>query len=267
MYAQRSWLGISPIATTNWQFDDSQLTTPKAGVGAGLGVVYQLQKQHFLMELGVEALYNYYQVGLADSLLAFRMIDTKGTSFVYKGRLYDRKDVSHTMDIRIPIMFGAEFTYVYFLAGAKLHIHLYGKHSAHACLTTSGEYDIFYDEIVNLPSHGFTDAQPIKSYCDMNYNIDLRPTIEVGANLNHQPNRSKIHLGIFVEYGVLNTIPRKQTEELIVPDLSQYMQVDLKHIYATQHASRLNHLSVGMRFKVFLQIQGKRRNNCRCLDY
>ena len=46
-YAQRSWLGISPIVATSVQLDDSPLTTPKVGAMAGVGFTYQLQKRHF----------------------------------------------------------------------------------------------------------------------------------------------------------------------------------------------------------------------------
>ena len=266
--AQNSWFGISPIVGTTWQLDASPMTTPKTGAAFGLGITYQLQKRYFLMEMGVEALYNFHQVELADSLFGLPMVDTKGTSFLYKGLLYNRRDASHSMALRIPLMFGAEFTYVYFLAGAKLHINLYARNSARASLTTSGEYDIFYDDIINVPTHGFTNAQSVKSYGDMQYNLlDLRPSIEVGAILNYPPNRTKIHLGIFAEYGVINSLPHEHTEELIIPDVSQYMQVKLNHIYTTPYANKLNHLSVGVRFKVFLRLQGRGRNDCRCINY
>jgi hypothetical protein len=264
-YAQRSWLGISPIVATSVQFDDSPLTTPKVGAMAGVGFTYQLQKRHFLMEVGVEGTYNLHRVALADSLLVFPMVDTKGTPFLYKGLLYDRQDLTHSMAIRVPLMFGAEFTYVYFLAGAKLHINFQGNNSARASLTTSGEYDIFYDDVVNMPSHGFEEAQPVKSYTDFVYNIDLRPSIELGAVLNYRPSSSKMYLGLFAEYGVLNTMPRQHDAELIIPDLSQYMQFELNHIYATPHASRLNNLSVGIRFTAFLQPQSNRQGNCHCI--
>lgn len=265
--AQRSWFAISPMAGATWQLDDSQITTPKTGAEVGLGITYQLQKQYFLMESGVEAVYNFQQVRLTDSLLVFPMVDTQGTPFLYKGLLYERKDASHTMALRIPLMFGAKFTYVYFLAGAKLQINLHGRNSARASLTTSGEYDSFYDDIINLPSHGFADAQPVNSYGDMDYNLlDLRPAIEVGTILNYLPNRTKIHLGIYAEYGVFNSIPREHGDELIIPDLSQYMQLKLNHVYATPHANKINNLSVGVRLKAFLQPQGRGYNDCHCIN-
>ena len=264
--AQTGWLGISPMVGATWQLDDSHITTPKAGAEVGLGVTYQLQKRHFLMELGLEALYNFHQVELSDSLLVFPMVDTKGTPFLYKGLLYDRRDASRSMALRIPLMFGAKFSYFYFLAGAKLQINLHGRNNVRASLTTSGEYDIFYDDIINAPSHGFADAQPVNSYSDMDYYLlDLRPSIEVGTILNYRPSRTKMHLGIYAEYGVL-TIPLEQADELIVPDLSQYMQLHLNHIYATPHVNKFNHMSVGVRFKVFLQTHGRGYNDCHCIN-
>jgi hypothetical protein len=74
-----------------------------------------------------------------------------------------------------------------------------------------------------------------------------------------------MYLGLFAEYGVLNTMPRQHDAELIIPDLSQYMQFELNHIYATPHASRLNNLSVGIRFTAFLQPHSNRQGNCHCV--
>lgn len=265
MYAQKSWVGISLLVGTTWQIDDSHLTTSKPGAIAGLGFTYQLQKKHFLMEVGVEATYNYHNVALADSLLVFSMKDTKGTPFLYKGLLFDRQDVSHNVAVRLPLMFGAEFDYVYFLAGAKFHINFQGRNTSRASLTTSGEYDIFYDDIINMPSHGFVNAQPVKSITDFAYRIDLRPSVEVGAVFNSGMFGNKMHIGIFAEYGVLNSMPQEHTSKLIVPNVSQYMKVDMNHIYSTSHASKLNHLAVGIRFKAFLQLYSQQLRNCRCV--
>jgi hypothetical protein len=193
------------------------------------------------------------------------MIDTKGTPFQYKGVLANREDISRTMAISIPMMFGMEFNYLYFLAGINLNLNLVGTSFSCANLTTSGKYDIFYDELVNIPSHGFTDNQPITSTGNITYNIDIRPTIEFGTVFNKKFKKSKVHLGIYAEYGILNALPSNNIEELIIPDLSQYMQLDMNHFYTTPHASYLHHFVVGVRFKALLQISSNNKNKCRCV--
>ena len=264
-YAQRNWVGVSPSVFTTWQFDDSHLTTLKTGAGAGVELMYQYQKKHFILEAGLEGTYNYHHVGVGDSLLSFSMIDTQGTPFQYKGLLSNREDQSHNLAVRIPLMLGVEFDYVYLLAGAKLHFNILGRSKSYADLTTSGEYDMFYEEIVNVPSHGFSSNQPMATKGNITYSIDLRPSIEFGVVFNNKYRRNKMHLGLYAEYGLLNSLPRFNSEELIIPDLSQYMQVSMSHIYNTTHVSKLNHLAVGIRFKAFLQLQSNNKNKCRCL--
>lgn len=263
-YAQNSWVGVSSTAFTTWQMDDSSISTSKIGAGAGIGFAYQWQKKRFIMEFGLDVTYNYHHIGLTDTLLSFSMIDTKGTPFQYKGMLANREDISHTMAIAIPMMFGMEFNYLYFLAGINLNLNIFGTSFSCANLTTSGKYDIFYDELVNIPSHGFADNQPITSTGNITYNIDIRPSIEFGTVFNNFFKKSKVHLGIYAEYGILNTLPSNNIEELIIPNLSQYMQVDMNHFYTTPHASYLHNFVVGVRFKAFLQIINNNKNKCRC---
>lgn len=263
-YAQHSWVGVSSTGFITWQMDDSSISTSKIGAGGGIGFAYQWQKKRFIMELGLDATYNYHHIGLTDTLLSFSMIDTKGTPFRYNGLVSNREDISHTIAISFPMMFGMEFNYVYFLAGINLNFNLFGGCVSYANLTTSGNYDIFYDELVNLPSHGFDNNKPITSAGNITYNIDIRPSIEFGAIFNNIFKKSKIHLGIYAEYGLLNTLPSNNVEKLIMPDLSQYMQLDMNHFYTTPYASYLHNFVIGVRCKAFLEIISNNKNKCRC---
>lgn len=261
-YAQQSqahWIGVAPTAFTTLQLDDSPMTSSKLGAGAGIGMSYALQMKNFVFELGAEATYNYHLVGLDDVYLTYQMIDTKGTPFQYNGAIKKRRDVSHTMAIRMPVMVGVEFKYIYLLAGAKIHVNVAGSNHSIARLTTSGKYDMFYGEITNVPSHGFVDNQRIQDESDFTYGIDVRPTIELGTVINKgrydYRYKNKYHLGIFAEYGVLNAIPSDRTAELIIPDVSQYLQVDMNHVYTTPNVSKLHHFQLGVRFKTYFRIQ------------
>ena len=261
-YAQQSqshWIGVAPTMFTTLQIDDSHITSSKLGAGAGLGMTYEFQMNNFVLAFGAEATYNYYHVGLADVYLSYEMIDTKGTPFQYKGAIEKRRDISHTLDVRIPVMVGLEFKYIYMMTGIKLHVNVAGSNQSIARLTTSGKYDMFYDEITNVPSHGFIDNQFVKTNSDFKYGLDVRPTIELGVVIskgrynNHYNN--KYHLGVYAEYGLINVLPSDRTAELMMPDVSQYLQVDMNHVYITPNVSQLHHFQLGIRFKTYFKIR------------
>ena len=259
----RNWVAVSPMVFTTLQLDDSPLTTPKLGGGVGVGLQYHVQYDYLIAELGIEAAYSHYRVGIDNVNLSYHMIDTKGTPFLYNGLISRRRDISNTMSIRIPLMVGIEWKYVYMMAGVKLNINAMSTNKSVARMTTSGSYDIFYEEITNVPSHGFVDNQRIASTSYFKYNIDLRPCVEIGTILNTSPysysrKRNKMHLGLYAECGVLNTLPYDRNAILMTPSLNQYIQVKMSHIYTTPSVSRLNNIEIGVRYKAFFRIQRSR---------
>ena len=259
----RNWVAVSPMVFTTLQLDDSPLTTPKLGGGVCVGIQYHVQYDFLIAELGVEAAFSHYRVGLDDVNLSYQMVDTKGTPFQYNGLISDRRDISNTMSLRIPLMVGTEWDYVYMMAGVKLNINAMSTNKSIARMTTSGSYDIYYEVITNVPSHGFVDHERVESSSYFKYNIDLRPCVEIGAVLNNSPytysrKRNKMHLGVYAEFGVLNTLPYDRNAILMTPSVNQYMQVNMSHIYTTSTVSSLNNIEIGVRYTAFFRIQKSR---------
>ena len=118
----QQWIGVSADAGIAWQLDKMPETKTKLGGGGGIGFVYQFQLNHFILETGLEGKFTYNPVGVADSLLHFNMIDTKGTPFVYNGYLKDRIDASKNLSVSLPLMLGVEYNYFYGLVGAILYL-------------------------------------------------------------------------------------------------------------------------------------------------
>lgn len=253
----RNWIAVSPIVYTTLQIDDSPLTTPKLGGGVGVGIHYHMQYSYLIAEFGFETAFSHYRVGLDDVNLPYDMIDTKGTLFQYNGLIAKRRDISNTLSIRIPLMVGAQWKYWYMMAGAKFNVNAMSNNKSIARMTTSGLYDIYYEEITNVPSHGFENNKRVSSNSSFNYGLDFRPCIEIGAVLNNSPytytrKRNKMHLGVYAEFGVLNTLPYDRNSTLITSSVNQYMQVKMSHVYTTPNVSRLNNLEIGVRYKAFI---------------
>jgi hypothetical protein len=262
-YAHRHWFGASPMAFTTLSLDNSPLTTPKIGAGGGLGFNYLFQKRNFLLQVGLEGTYNNHRVAIKDnSLEFFPMIDNQLDTFTYHGLVEHRIDGSNNFALRLPLMMGAEYEYFYFLAGAKLHLNFKGKSKSQATLTTWGDYLKFIDDVYDVDPIFFTD-RPIETRHKVQFGLDVRPSIEVGAVFYGTQWIEKIHLGLYAEYGLLNTLPRQRNDKLMDIRFSESMQVEMNHIYNTSHSTSLHHLAVGLRLTMFLEYISY--DKCRCV--
>jgi hypothetical protein len=256
----QNWLGLSPMAYATMQLDDAAVTTPALGVGGALGLNYQLKMNQFIMELGVEGAYGHYRVGLENMDLSYQMIDTKGTPFEYKGLVTNRVDMCNMLSVRVPLMFGVEWHHVYVKAGAKVSLALMGNGKSVAKLTTTGKYDIFYEEIQNTPTHGFVRDKAVESKSKFVYGLDVSPQLEFGLVMNNKSfsyrNKGhKMHLGVYASYGLMNALPTNRESKVLEGDVSQYMRVNMNHVYTTNEVTKLNQLEVGVRFQVFFQMR------------
>lgn len=273
LYSQH-WIGVSADADLAWQLDKIPTTSAKTGGGTGIGFVYQYQYNHFILETGVRGEFLHNPIGITDSLLHFDMLDTKGTPFVYNGYLKNRVDASNNLSISVPLMLGVEYNYFYGLMGAKVNCNLLSYTHQTAQLATTGDYDIYYETLDNVPTHGFHDYIKEEYKGSMRYKLDARITAELGIIFYSFNRSTKYRIGAFIEYGVLNV--RKQEDDifLLVPDLSENMHLNMNHIYSTSYASSspVHNMLCGIRFTILF---GKRNTKittshrsypCRCIS-
>ena len=272
------WVGVSADADLAWQLDKMPETKTKLGGGGGIGFVYQFQHNHFILETGLEGKFTYNPVGVADSLLHFNMIDTKGTPFIYNGYLKGRTDVSKNLSVSLPLMLGVEYSYFYGLVGAKLNYTLLSRTNQTAQLATTGDYDIYYESLENVPTHGFHDYIKEESKGSMNYKLDARVAAELGTVFYSSNRFMKYRIGVFAEYGVLNVRKSSIDISLLTPDLTEYMHVNMNHIYSSSLSptSPVHNLLCGLRFSILFNVGNSNTTSsrsrhssypCRCQNY
>ncbi len=261
LWSQR-WVGLSADADLAWQLDKMPQTTTQLGAGCGIGFVYQYQRNHFILETGLEGKFAYNPVGVADSLVQINMIDTKGTPFIYNGYIKDRVDISKNFSLNLPLMVGFEADYFYGLIGAKLNCALFSRTRQTAQLATTGDYDIFYETLENMPTHGFHDYGKVESEGSMNYQIDIRIAAEWGTVLYSSNRFVKYRIGVFAEYGILNVRKSSNNIALISPDVTEYMHVNMNHIYSSSCSltSPVHNLLCGLRFSVLFNVENPKRH-------
>jgi len=242
------------------------------GPGAGIDLTYNLEYNHLLFVTGLD--FRYLNSTSAYGFNAARLDNTYGATYNY---LFDNmRETRNMMQIGVPVMLGAQFNRYYFLVGAKVGYTLWGNYS------TRGRYDI----LVNDPSlvdtyglgiydlNGQTNApikfkQPELSVV-AEFGIDLdewmqaqpvqrrgRNRIKPGERLPFGREHIHYRVGLFAEYGVLNTNATPAANPVVFS--GNNLEVGKSNsMLAMNGDSKLNNLFVGAKFVVQFEVPGKK---------
>ncbi len=257
-------IGVALDAAMVLQMDNSDITQMGTGALGGVGAVYQYQYNRFLLQTGITISESYTQTAVDSQHIAIPMRDTEGIDFIYRGEVYNRRDQMLITELSIPLMLGARLRRFYALGGVRFLYPLVGLSSSKALMTTKGDYgNRYYEMLKNMPQHGYFTALSIGNDKEK---ISFPMNLNVGAEFGYSKfigNKMQdkkpfvLHVGAFVEYGVLNGL-KDGSNLLTEVDCSQYMQVTMNHIYSTlsRQTYFMHHLSAGIRI-TFLWSVGK----------
>jgi len=243
----------------------------KGGPGVGLDITYNLEYNHFLFETGLD--FRFLNSTSAYGFQATRQDLTYGATYNY---LFDNmRETRNMLEIGIPVMFGAQFSRYYFLVGAKVHYGLPMGYSH------KGQYDIVVNDPNLLEPYGMgiQDLSETTTNQKMAFKQpDVSIAAEIGIDLDEwlqaQPDKKKkkvkagerlpfgrehIHyrVGLFAEYGVLNTnnTPAANPVEFATSDVNVQQTNTL---LAMNGNTKLNNLFVGAKFAIQFEVPGKK---------
>ena len=244
---------------------------PSAGMNTNIGVDYRLFHNNFLFSIGVEGMYelNVNQMDALDQRIP--MLDTEGDSFDMHVLVDKSTDLTHMVNLNIPILFGGEWRRFYFLVGPKVSLNLYGSTSSKAQITTYGEYDRMYDDFYDMPNHQFmsgkymgSETQPLKWN-----SVNIMAHVEIGGRIGHMfkhkqfrinPDRVRMYIAAYADFGVLNlhtgsnglpVFGWRETEEGV-----QFFSQPLMLSNLTNDATFRN-LNVGIKYTVAFELPQK----------
>ncbi len=243
----------------------------KGGPGAGLDFTYNLEYGHFLFEVGLD-------VRFLNSTSCYGFTATRN-DLNYPGTKYNYwfdnlKETRNMLEVGVPLMFGAQFSRYYFLVGAKVH---YGIPIGY---TQKGQYDIVVEDPALLEPYGMgikdlggmvknpmQFKQPdVSVVAEVGIDLDewlqrqpdpkQKAKVKPGQRLPFGPQHVHYRVGLFAEYGVLNTnaTPKANPVEFAAD------KVDVQHtntMLAMNGDTKLNNLFVGAKFAIQFEVPGK----------
>lgn len=248
----------------------------KGGAGAGLDLTYNLEYGHFLFETGLD--FRFLNSTSCYGFSAQRSDLTYEAKYNY---LFNNlTETRNLLQVGVPVMFGAQFGRFYFLLGAKVHYSLMGTYSH------SGKYDITVDDPSYLEPYGMgihsLNGKTNKSIKFAQPDVNL--AVEIGMDLDEwlqaQPRQDKdakkrqqavkagqrlpfgrehVHyrVGLFAEYGVLNTNNTPAARPLEFDQAAVEVQKSNTTL-AMNGNTKLNNLFVGAKFVIQFEVPGKK---------
>ena len=258
----------------------------KGGPGAGLNFTYNLEYGHFLFEVGLDARFlnstsSYgFQIDRKDLTYPYVNPMTGVTQYPTYSYLFDNlTETRNMLEVGVPVMFGAQFSRYYFLLGAKVHYGLpmgYSQKGLYDIVVNDpalvDPYGMGIHEINGTTNQAIQFRQPdISVAAEVGIDLDewlqaqpkpadkkdKKKQVKPGQRLPFGPEHVHYRLGLFAEYGVLNT---NNTPAKLPADFSatEVKAQSTNTLLALNGNTKLNNLFVGAKFTIQFEVPGKK---------
>ena len=269
----QSYIGPSIGANFVQMVDFMRQTHMRLGGGGELGLVYEWQRDHFVLRTGLQYALQCPSLAVDSQWLAQEMLDTRGVTMTYRGFLDERTDRMTLHQLTAPLMIGGTWSGFYLFAGAKFCVSLASTASVQAQLKTSGDYQgRYYEWFEDMPNHGYHDFEPVAAKHALSLKrFDVRLAAEIGYSFALNPYSGLklpplLRIGLFAEYGLINMLSSTNTQPRTEADWTQYLQVNMTHIYASEESNKAQAkiLVYGIRFTLLFPISPTREGGYKC---
>lgn len=134
------------------------------GMNFAIGLAYELEYNHFLLNIGLDGNFvrttNKYQ----DLSLKFPNItDTENEQFTLEYLLGNRRDITTSWRATLPILIGAKFESFYFLVGPRAGLQFVETETSHSEVTTYGHYIWDIQPVTDYDVKGLRSVVPVQT--------------------------------------------------------------------------------------------------------
>lgn len=246
------------------------------GMGLNIGAGYEFDYNNFMVQTGVELSHYASYMGMKDSLHIIPMFDTEGYPFDGYYTFRHTQDLQSITNVGFPLMIGYQtVSGYYFLAGAKVKLHLTGNSRVRTQVTSKAYYtNIIGDNhdgfFTNMPNHGlYTELRYVDTPIKMN--TMFVGSLEVGTYLtaNHyftalRNTNTNMRLSLFCDYGFAPVKTSDKVDNIIVniSDTDEYIPAISGYLYHDVKSDFINTLLVGLKFTILFNVDKTPCTHC-----
>ena len=258
------------------------------GFGGGVGLGYQMQYKHLLLNAGIE--YEHYNsltrlisVSGEPFTRAFPMLPYPSMEYIY--HFDDIRDKSSAGFLQIPILLGGEWGRWYFLAGPKLGFGVYGRSASQSYVTTNIVDHELIVPLENMMNHALVENEFYQgNQTKMKYGFDLSLAAEFGIYLDEwihsksergKKNEQKsfwdnfrYRIGVFADCGVLSVhnaqnMVAGRDLPVVYNNAAQPLDLSMAPVFTMDYnngkALKVNPFMVGVKLAIFYELPRKQK--------
>ena len=254
--------------------------SPKpGGMAFGGGITYEYQNNHFLLQTGAGLRYQQTANRIADTDFYDNTVtDAWGYPYSLHYEFYDRVDSTFNFSLNVPLLFGARFQGLYFLAGLKFNMHFNGGTFVRATGSTTGTYEQYLGLFEEMDNHGLRKDVPLERKSDMY--IDLTPSILASLEIGYEWGKYakedngfgskrtaldfRFRLAVFSDITLFNIQHGKTKPSLLVPENYKwdFPAYQLNHALVSQDAKGHTAHNIFAGVKLTLLLGFKTKGKC-----
>lgn len=255
------------------------------GASAGVHLLYEYQYSGLLLQTGFGAAFQQCTNTIADTAISHEhMLDTwsgiKPAEFTLSHNFYQRTDFSRNLYGQVPIYLGSYIIGArgvgYYLLGVKVNYAFKGSTQVNLVGSTTGLYERYVGEFVEMDNHGFRKDVPIERKADrLQLQFELLGHAEMGyemstyRGMNHYRRSrfgqtdARYRIGAFMDMGILNAMPGtdKPFYETPAKTIYDFPTYEMYHAFSSKDAKSywMRNIFVGARITVLFGLPVKQR--------
>jgi len=255
------------------------------GGAVGMHLLYEYQYSGLLFQTGFGAAFQQCTNTIADTLIYHPdMLDTWSSinpvPFTLKHHFYGRTDQSRTIYGQIPVYVGSYILGTqgvgYYLLGIKINYAFTGSTRIRLTGSTSGLYEYYIGEWVEMDNHGFRKDVPIErnekqiplkiellGHAEMGYEMSTFRGLNYYRNSKLGQTDARYRIGAYVDMGLLNNLAGSKLPFYDTPDQTIYdfPTYQMNHAFGSKDAaySWMRNIFVGVRLTVLFGLPVKQR--------
>lgn len=262
-----------------WLSNSAELKN-SVGAGLGIGFTYEMQREKFLLNIGVgvNALYNPVKMAGGEYVLRDQIdldpLYGGGEKMDYYYFTSNRKDQYLSMNIQVPILLGFTSDRFFMLGGVKLGYMLNVLTNASTQVQTKG-YNATIGWMENMPMYQYYPGRTLSSSSRCTMKPDVAVSLELGGYVgtlvkgtgyNRFRSKKNYRVSVFADYGLTQINQKSILEPFTTPQRyttpSEYDMVNaasLRDAISSNIAGKVTNLFVGVKFTALFDLPEPRQ--------
>lgn len=236
---------------------------PAEGAAVSLGIGYRYARNMLLVHVGLEGQYG-YMTNRVNGLTDSTRMEQEGLEIVRHGEMYQRREAYRMVNMALPIAVGCDFGPIYFLAGLKPALSVWGEARAQAHVQAWSEY---YGVLPGTHTDIFAQSNG-GAYEEMKWNAQIYGHLEIGGPIplpkENWQNPIRLKWGIWADCGILKAYSPTQNQETAS---MQAPYTEATVLPTVKYNSDITSRQLAVGAKLTLLVGFRPQKTCVCLGY